>query len=381
MNPIERVVQAFEEHYGGRPTFIVQAPGRVNLIGEHTDYNDGFCLPMAIDRATWIALRPRDGAVSVHALDMDDAATFALDALPRDGASWRRYVAGVAWALQQNGYALSGWEGVLRGDVPIGSGLSSSAALELAVARAFAAVSGFEWEPTRMAQIAQQTENEWLGLKTGIMDQLISANGVAGHALLMDCRALSLSPVPLPPGTAVVVMDTKTPRGLVNSAYNQRRAECERAAEVLGVPALRDADLAGLEQAADRLDSVVFRRARHVISENERTLRAAEAMRAGDAAALGRLMNASHDSLRDDYEVTSHTLDTMVNSARRQSGCLGARMTGAGFGGCAIALVRQADVTPLMANVAREYEQTTGLTPDLFACQPSAGAGLVEPGA
>ena len=379
MNPIQRVVQAFEQYCGGQPVFIVQAPGRVNLIGEHTDYNDGFCLPMAIDRATWIALRPRDGEMAVRALDMDDAATLALDALPRDGASWRRYVAGVAWALQQNGYTLSGWEGVLRGDVPIGSGLSSSAALELAVARAFAAVSGFEWQPTRMAQIAQQTENRWLGLQSGIMDQLISANGVAGHALLMDCRTLSLSPVPLPAGTAVVVMDTKTPRGLVNSAYNQRRAECERAAEVLGVAALRDADLTDLEQAADRLDAVVFRRARHVISENERTLRAAEAMRAGDAAALGRLMNASHDSLRDDYEVTSHTLDTMVNSARRQSGCLGARMTGAGFGGCAIALVRQADVTPFMANVAREYEQTTGLTPDLFPCQPSAGAGLVEP--
>ncbi len=379
MNPIQRVVQAFEQYCGGQPVFIVQAPGRVNLIGEHTDYNDGFCLPLAIDRATWIALRPRDGEVNVHALDMDDAAMFALDALPRDGADWSRYVAGVAWALQQNGYTLCGWEGVLRGDVPIGSGLSSSAALELAMARAFAAVSGFEWQPTRMAQIAQQTENRWLGLQSGIMDQLISANGVAGHALLMDCRTLSLSPVPLPGATAVVVMDTKTPRGLVNSAYNQRRAECERAAEVLGVAALRDADLTDLEQAADRLDAVVFRRARHVISENERTLRAAEAMRAGDAAALGRLMNASHDSLRDDYEVTSHTLDTMVNSARRQSGCLGARMTGAGFGGCAIALVRQADVTPFMANVAREYEQTTGLTPDLFPCQPSAGAGLVEP--
>ena len=379
MNPIQRVVQAFEQYCGGQPVFIVQAPGRVNLIGEHTDYNDGFCLPLAIDRATWIALRPRDGEVNVHALDMDDAAMFALDALPRDGADWSRYVAGVAWALQENGYVLAGWEGVLSGDVPIGSGLSSSAALELAMARAFAAVSGFEWQPTRMAQIAQQTENRWLGLQSGIMDQLISANGVAGHALLMDCRTLSLSPVPLPAGTAVVVMDTKTPRGLVNSAYNQRRAECERAAEVLGVAALRDADLTDLEQAADRLDAVVFRRARHVISENERTLRAAEAMRAGDAAALGRLMNASHDSLRDDYEVTSHTLDTMVNSARRQSGCLGARMTGAGFGGCAIALVRQADVTPFMANVAREYEQTTGLTPDLFPCQPSAGAGLVEP--
>jgi galactokinase len=334
---------------------------------------------MAIDRATWIALRPRDGEVGVQALDMDDALTFALDAIPREVAHWGRYVTGVAWALQENGYAPAGWEGVLSGDVPIGSGLSSSAALELAVARAFAAVSGFAWEPTRMAQIAQQTENHWLGLKSGIMDQLISANGLAGHALLMDCRALTLTPVPLPAGTAVVVMDTRTPRDLVSSAYNQRRAECEQAAAVLGVPALRDAGPADLARVSDQLPPVIFRRARHVISENERTLAAAEAMRAGYAVELGRLMNASHDSLRDDYEVTSDTLNAMVDSARRQPGCLGARMTGAGFGGCAIALVRQADVTPFMANVAREYEQTTGLTPDLFPCQPSAGAGLVEP--
>ena len=377
----QRVTEAFEERFGGRPALVVRAPGRVNLIGEHTDYNDGFCLPMAIDRATWIALRPHEGEVSVHALDMDDAFTFPLDALPRDGASWIRYVTGVAWALQENGYSLSGWEGVLSGNVPIGSGLSSSAALEMAVARAFAAVSGFAWEPSRMAQIAQQTENRWLGLKSGIMDQLISANGLAGHALLMDCRSLALTPVPLPGGTAVVVMDTKTPRGLVNSAYNERRAECERAAATLGVVALRDAGPADLARATDRLEPVIFRRARHVITENGRTLAAAEAMRAGDAVELGRLMNASHDSLRHDYEVTSDTLDTMVESARRQPGCLGARMTGAGFGGCAIALVRTAAVVPLMAAVSGEYEQRTGLTPELFMAQPAAGASLVEPAA
>jgi galactokinase len=377
----QRVSEAFKERFGGRPAFVVRAPGRVNLIGEHTVYNVGFCLPMAIDRATWIALRPRDGEVGVQALDMDDALTFALDAIPREVAHWGRYVTGVAWALQENGYAPAGWEGVLSGDVPIGSGLSSSAALELAVARAFAAVSGFAWEPTRMAQIAQQTENHWLGLKSGIMDQLISANGLAGHALLMDCRALTLTPVPLPAGTAVVVMDTRTPRDLVSSAYNQRRAECEQAAAVLGVPALRDAGPADLARVSDQLPPVIFRRARHVISENERTLAAAEAMRAGYAVELGRLMNASHDSLRDDYEVTSDTLNAMVDSARRQPGCLGARMTGAGFGGCAIALVRAAEVVPFMAAVTSEYERRTGLTPDLFVAQPSAGASLVEPAA
>jgi galactokinase len=376
-----RVSDAFEERFGGRPDFVVRAPGRVNLIGEHTDYNDGFCLPMAIDRATWIALRPREGAVAVHARDMDDALTFALDALPREGAQWGRYVTGVAWALQENGYTLSGWEGVLSGNVPIGSGLSSSAALEMAVARAFAAVSGFAWEPTRMAQMAQQAENHWLGLKSGIMDQLISANGQADHALLMDCRSLALTPVPLPAGTVIVVMDTRTPRDLIHSAYNERRAECERAAEVLGVAAMRDAGSAELVRAAGKLDDTSFRRARHVITENERTLAAAEAMRAGDAGELGRLMNASHDSLRHDYEVTSDTLNAMVESARRQPGCLGARMTGAGFGGCAIALVRAAAVEPFMAAVSGEYARRTGLTPDLFVAQPSAGASLVEPAA
>ena len=379
MELMRRVTDAFAAEYGGQPAFVVRAPGRVNLIGEHTDYNDGFCLPMAIDRGTWVALRPRHGEVSVHALDMDDALTFALDALPREGADWGRYVTGVAWALQENGYALSGWAGVLSGDVPIGSGLSSSAALELAVARAFAAVSGFAWDATRMAQIAQQTENRWLGLQSGIMDQLISANGIAGHALLMDCRSLALTPVPLPTGTAVVVMDTRTPRGLVNSAYNERRAECERAAAALGVTALRDAGPADLARAAGQLDDTVFRRARHVITENERTLAAAAALRAGDAATLGALMNASHDSLRDDYEVTSGTLDAMVESARRQPGCLGARMTGAGFGGCAIALVRAAAVAPFIAAVSREYERHTGLAPDLFVAQPAVGASVVEP--
>ena len=373
-----RVSDAFEERFGGRPDFVVRAPGRVNLIGEHTDYNDGFCLPMAIDRATWIALRPRDGQVSVHARDMDDALTFALDALPREGAQWGRYVTGVAWALQENGYTLSGWEGVLSGNVPIGSGLSSSAALEMAVARAFAAVSGFAWQPTRMAQMAQQAENHWLGLKSGIMDQLISANGQADHALLMDCRSLVLTPVPLPSGTAVVVMDTRTPRGLVNSAYNERRAECDQAAAVLGVPALRDAGPADLARATDLLPLVLFRRARHVITENERTLAAAEAMRAGDAGELGRLMNTSHDSLRDDYEVTSDTLNAMVESARRQPGCLGARMTGAGFGGCTVNLVQEQAAARFQQEVARGYTALTGLEPEIYICKAEEGVRLLD---
>jgi galactokinase len=374
----ERVIRAFRERFDEPPAFVVRAPGRVNLIGEHTDYNDGFCLPMAIDRALWIALRPRrDGQVGVAALDVGESITFELGALSPGEAGWGQYVTGVAWALQHNGYNLSGWEGVMSSDIPIGSGLSSSAALELAVARAFAAVSGFAWQPEGMARIAQQTENQWLKLRTGIMDQLIGATGVEGQALLIDCRSLAREPVPLPSGATVVVMDTRTPRGLVNSAYNERRAECEQAAQRLGVAALRDVSRADLERLGDRLSPVLRRRARHVITENERTLLAAAAMRAGDTAELGRLMNASHDSLRDDYEVTSVTLDAMVASARRQKGCWGARMTGAGFGGCAIALVAEPAVEPFIAGVFQAYQQATGLTPDIFACRPAAGAGLV----
>ncbi|VAW30764.1 Galactokinase [hydrothermal vent metagenome] len=266
----------------------------------------------------------------------------------------------------------------MSGDIPIGSGLSSSAALELAVARAFAATSSFAWDAVRMAQVGQQTENQWLNLQTGIMDQLISATGVVGHAMLMDCRSLSLQPVPLPKETAVVVMDTKTPRGLVNSAYNERHAECEKAAKLLGVSALRDIDHAEFERQSAKLDPIIRQRARHVISENERTLFAAKVMQAGDAAQLGELMNASHESLRYDYEVTCSTLDTMVDIARQQKGCLGARMTGGGFGGCAIALVNKQDVDAFLSNVFNEYEERTELRSDIYVCLPSTGASLMR---
>ncbi|MEA3310451.1 MAG: galactokinase family protein, partial [Chloroflexota bacterium] len=212
------VTLIFAERFDEPPAFLVRAPGRVNLIGEHTDYNAGFVLPMAIDRALWIALRPRsDRRVSVHSLDFDETAEFELDALEQQDAGWVEYLKGVAWALQEAGYALRGWEGMLSGDVPSGAGLSSSAALELATARAFASVSAFPWDPVEMALLAQRAENEWVGVNCGIMDQLISAAGQAGHALLIDCRSLALTPVPLPPETVVVVLDTNTRRGLVAS--------------------------------------------------------------------------------------------------------------------------------------------------------------------
>ena len=254
MGPDAQVTRTFQQRYGAAPTFVVRAPGRVNLIGEHTDYNDGFVMPMAIDRAVWIALRPSgDRQVTVHALDFGESDTFDLDYLVRAPGSWADYVRGVAWALQQHGYVTAGWEGVMAGDVPVGAGLSSSAALELAVARAFAVVTGWAWDAPRMAVVGQYAENKWVGLNCGIMDQMISAAGMAGHALLIDCRSLASSPQPLPPGIAVVVLDTATRRGLVDSAYNERRAQCEVAAQHFGAAALRDVSLAQLEAAQPTL--------------------------------------------------------------------------------------------------------------------------------
>ncbi|MBN1262078.1 MAG: galactokinase [Anaerolineae bacterium] len=378
MSLLDRVTQAFTERLGSTPAVVVRAPGRVNLIGEHTDYNDGFVMPMAIDRAVWIALRPRtDAHVHVHSLDFNDSRTFPLDALQHANAGWIEYLKGVAWALQEAGFALQGWEGVLSGDVPAGSGLSSSAALELATARAFATVSNLPWHPARMAKLAQRAENQWVGVNCGIMDQMISAAGQAGHALLIDCRSLETVATPLPAGTAVVILDTGTRRGLVDSAYNERRAQCETAARFFGVPALRDVAVEMFEAQADELDPLAARRARHVITENARTLEAAEVMRQGDADALGRLMNASHTSLRDDFEVSSAALNAMVACAQQEPGCFGARMTGAGFGGCAVALVNAADAETFASRVATAYETATAIKPSVYVSEATAGAQVL----
>jgi len=379
----ERVTEIFRSFYGSEPELIVRAPGRVNLIGEHTDYNDGFVLPMAIDRAIWMALRPRDdGRVRLFSVDFDETVHFDLTDLAHSTIGWAEYVIGTAWALQGAGYRLAGWEGVFAGDVPVGAGLSSSEALELATARAFAAASDLAWEPAQMALACLQAENEWLGLNCGIMDQMISAAGVAGHALLIDCRTLDSEAVALPPGVAVVVLDTATRRGLVDSAYNERQEQCEQAAALLGVVALRDVSLADLEGAVPELPPLPYKRARHVISENARTLAAVAAM-PGDTnpdsgVALGKLMNESHANLRDDFEVSSDELNVMVELAQGQAGCLGARMTGAGFGGCAVALVRTESVDGFAEVIAREYEAKVGLEPAIYICQATDGAEVIS---
>jgi galactokinase len=372
-----RVTTEFTQLFGSSPSAIVRAPGRVNLIGEHTDYNDGFVLPMAIDRAIWIALRPRpDRLVAAHSLDFAETLEFNLDRLEKQ-SGWIEYLKGVAWALQEAGYALTGFDAVVAGDVPIGAGLSSSAAWELAAARAFAVTSGFEWDAAKMALLGQRAENKWVGVNCGIMDQMISAAGRADHALLIDCRSLRTQSVPLPPGVVVVVLDTATRRGLVDSAYNERRSQCEAVAKFFGVKALRDVTLEQLNEERDRLDRVAYRRARHVISENNRTLLAVDAMQHGEAIELGQLMQLSHMSLRDDFEVSSNELNAMVEFAERQSGCYGARMTGAGFGGCAVALVRQDAAETFSTGVAAEYEDATGLTPNIYICTATNGAEVM----
>lgn len=378
------VTSRFEALFGEPPTYVVRAPGRVNLIGEHTDYNDGFVLPMAIDRAVWIALRPRrDQRVILHAADFDDEIEFYLNAIRYESAGWWEYVKGVAHALSvahalgADGLAMRGWEGVMAGDVPIGAGLSSSAAVEMATARAFAAVGRWPWDAVRMAQAGQLAENEWVGMKCGIMDQLISAAGRRGHALLIDCRSLSIGAVPLPPDTAVVILDTATRRGLVDSDYNERRAQCETVADFFSLRALRDLDLITLAWLGGELDEVARRRARHVISENERTLAAAEALRRGDAAEMGRLMNASHASMRDDFEISRPEMDVMVALAQAEPGCFGARMTGGGFGGAAVALVRADEAERFGATVAAAYHHATGLEPQVIRCAATDGAAVV----
>jgi galactokinase len=315
--------------------------------------------------------------VVVYSVDYDQPGEFSLDALRNEKAGWIEYLKGTAWSLQDAGLTLTGWEGVLMGDVPLGAGLSSSAAVEMATARAFAAAGDLDWDPARMAKLGQRAENRWVGVNCGIMDQLISAAGVAHHALLIDCRSLETQSVPFSSGSAVAVLDTSTRRGLVDSAYNERRSQCEAAAKFFGVTALRDVGIEQFRTRESGLDEVTRRRARHVISENDRTLRAADAMRRGDAVELGRLMDQSHKSLRDDFEVSSSALNAMVESASAHEACFGARMTGAGFGGCAMALIRAAAADDFVVKTSEAYRQKTGHSPMVYVCQATDGAKIV----
>lgn len=378
--PAAAVREGFERAFGLPPARLYRAPGRVNLIGEHTDYNDGFVLPLAIDRAVWLAATPRaDRQVRILAVTLDRQDTFALDGLaPAPEAHWSNYVRGVLAMLDRQAGPLGGLDLAYAGDVPIGAGLSSSAAVEMAVATATRDLFDLALSPLDLARLTQQAEYDFAGMHCGLMDQLISAVGRAGHAMLIDCRHFTWQAVPLPPDTAVVVCDTGKRRGLADSAYNERRAQCEEGARRLGVPALRDVDVATFEARARELPPLIRKRCRHVVYENDRTLRAAEALCLGDLAAVGRLMNESHTSLRDLYKVSSDELDVMAAAAQAQPGCWGARMTGAGFGGCAVALVEHAAVPAFVDAVGTLYGRQTQRTPALYVCLPSDGAARVD---
>jgi galactokinase len=376
----QRVVDSFGRVYGSKPALQVAAPGRVNLIGEHTDYNEGFVLPAAIDRHIVIGATGRsDRTVRVHSVDFGESVTFSLDDIQHDERNpWSNYERGVAWVLQQEGYTLAGMDMAIAGDVPIASGLSSSAAIEVATAYAFQCLSELELDGVRRALLCQRAENEFVGMRCGIMDQYIISLGKRGHALLIDCRSLDYQLVPIPPGCSVVVCDTKKRRGLVDSEYNTRRQECETGARLLGVRALRDVTPQEFEARQYELGEVTRKRCRHVVTEDQRVLDAVQALRHGDVALFGRLMNASHASLRDDYEVSCRELDIMVEVAWQQEGVLGTRMTGAGFGGCTVNLVRSDAAETFGQRVAEGYTAATGLVPDIYVCLAEEGVRTLE---
>lgn len=382
---ISQQIDAFKQHFGAAPTFVARAPGRVNLIGEHTDYNDGFVLPMAIDRDVTLVGTPRsDAQVRIHSLNFNQTTEFSLNDIQKTGPEWSHYGRGVALKLQKAGYHLTGFDAVMYGNVPIASGLSSSAATELATIMAFSAsaeneklkIENRELSLVSAAKLAQQAENQFVGVNCGIMDQFISALGAAGHALMIDCRSLGYELVPMPPGATVLVVDTTAPRTLAGSAYNQRRAECEAGAVLFNKASLRDVTMAEFKALQPKLPTVVMHRCAHVIMENQRVLDAVAAMKAGDLEQLGILMSQSHESLRDLYEVSSKELDAVVDIARAEVGVYGARMTGAGFGGCAIVLVANEHAAAVAAKIADEYPRRTGRTPNIYPCVASAGAGF-----
>jgi galactokinase len=376
---------AFRQQFGDGEPRLFAAPGRVNLIGEHTDYNDGFVLPMAIDRATVVAARANDSRrVRVHSLNLNETAEFDLDHPgPRQRGIWLDYVEGMAQALETSGHALSGAEMALLSDVPVGAGLSSSAALEISVGSALLGIAGIEIPKVELALAGQRAEHDYVGIKCGIMDQLIAACGSRGHALLIDCRSLETSLIPLDTSdTAIAICDTRVKHELSSSEYNRRRAECERGVELLrqrfpGIRALRDVSLSDFQSHEEQLPEPIRSRCRHVVTEIARTLRAADALRVNDFQEMGRLMRESHVSLRDDYEVSCRELNLLVEIANSVEGVFGARMTGGGFGGCTVNLLRREALEKFQEQVAAEYNKATGRIPTIYISEPGDGASAI----
>ena len=377
-------VAAFQNQFGDdEGAFTIIAPGRVNLIGEHVDYNDGFVLPMAVSLHTVLRLRPRtDDIVDLYAVNFDQRASFNVNELDKRG-DWLDYAQAVAQQLQRAGFTVGGLEGVIESNIPTASGLSSSASIEVGMAYAFLHSSGETSDPIAIAQLCQRAENEFVGVNCGIMDQTAVAACIADHALLLDCRSLETEQVPLKLGDyCIVVIDSGAPRELASSAYNERRAQCESGLQVLaahipGVQSLRDVSPQQLEAHSEELEPVIYQRVRHVVSEIARTEEAVAVLRQGDLESFGALMNASHDSLRDDYAVSSRELDWIVDKCRAHDGVLGARMTGAGFGGCTIALTKRENAPDLVKNLPREYKAATGHTARAWICGAEDGARVL----
>lgn len=396
-HPAVRAAAAcYAQAFGGVAPWVAWAPGRVNLIGEHTDYNDGWVLPVAVDRLAALAGGPRtDQIVRLFSQHHQELATFSLDGLtPANSAErgqtlpgWARYPLGVAAELIGAGYTPKGADAAIAGDVPLGAGMSSSAALEVASGTFFTALSGVSLEALPLARLCQQAEQRAVGVRVGILDQAASCLGRAGQAILLDCRSLHYQYIPFTlPDVALVVCDTGVRRELATSAYNERRAQCEQATALLAellakegrqspVNALRDVSPEEYARHAAALPEPLRRRARHVISENARVLQAVAALRSGDASAFGALLFASHASLRDDYEVSCLELDVIVELAQQVPGVLGARLIGAGFGGCALVLCQQAAIEPLRTLLARDYPRQTGREASVYPCTIGAGPG------
>ncbi len=361
---------------------IFRAPGRVNLIGEHTDYNDGFVMPAAIDLACRVAIAGReDRRLVVRSENFQDPVELDLDqSHPRRVGRWSDYVRGVAVVLEESGHRLRGANLLINSEVPIGSGLSSSAAIEVASGLALLGNSGQEIQRLELARLCQRAENEFVGARCGIMDQFASCFGQTGHALLLDCRSLEYRPLPLPAGVDLVICDSGVRHDVASGDYNVRRAECEAGVRVLArrrrkIRALRDATLDDLESSRTELGEVVYRRCRHVVTENARVLQAAEALERGDLKEFGRLMAESHRSMRDDFEISCAELDLLVELADKSPGVYGARMTGGGFGGCTINLVEAVEVEQFRSSVSATYQQATGRTARIYVSEAAAGAG------
>lgn len=382
---INLVTDKFVEVYGAPPQVIVRAPGRVNLIGEHTDYNDGYVLPIAIDRDVLIAASPTaEPSVCLHSINFDRISVFSLDEIVKDTENeWSNYTRGVASMLLQKGFKIGGANMTIQGDVPLASGLSSSAALEVASALTFQALYDFEMTGPEMAQLCQWSENEFVGVNCGIMDQFISRLGTRNHALLVDCRTLGYEAVPLSSeGIKIIVADSLKKRGLVDSEYNARRAQCEEAVTMLKAylpktMALRDVTSHDFRKYSRELPPTVRRRAEHVITENQRVLDSIDALKHGKLELFGCLMNQSHESLKNMYEVSCRELDVLVEAARRIPGVYGSRMTGAGFGGCTVSIVAEESVDEFLERVPQEYRARIGVTPVVYVCSPEGGAEVI----